>query len=706
LLSIAGGSANVAPHTQVASNSNVPSFHREPSLENNVMNLNSLRVLSLGNCKSLSDAGLSSLCFHELTDVLLDCPSKISDIGFGEFVAHHKNLTSVTVRNCPTLTGKGVSILATSCPNLKYLDLTDCSRIGDDALKVIANRCNNLCEFRMKNNWITSPLGLQHIFSATSALQSLHLSHCANAVTDAGILLLMQHQQNITLNGNKSPLQCETDRRFDQLHTFAPPGLRHLTLAGCGDVSSSALSALFAVLPNLVTLDCSDCAGMNDACLFEIASTCVQLTEINLSKCNFIGDAGTSALVQKLSLKILILSKTKVSHNIFQHFRSEKSGEKMMNESAFTKCVSYLEELDVSLCSNFADHGIVWLLSDPYRCRSLKHLNVKECIGITDVAIKAIATYLSSPLIHKNADLESSIHHSVQHTDEDCSNNIRRISIPSMISLNLTKTRITDTGLRYFETFLIQMQQQASNLKPLQPSSVNALFLDALFVDACKITDDGVCSIVRAFPHLQVLSLNGCIHVSDLCMESLGTDHVAHAQQKLSSRHVDSIASVSSENIDKSRVSINAIHSDASTLFPLHAFSLAHTAVTDRGICKLFALIASRSKAHFSFVNKADDAVSNAINCGFCDIVSLDLEGCREISDASLVVLAPLCPLLTHLNLSNTNVTNKGISALVQHCKRLVYLNLSACKRIEENGGSAAQLLMKARCTVRLSGHY
>jgi hypothetical protein len=66
---------------------------------------------------------------------------------------------------------------------------------------------------------------------------------------------------------------------------------------------------------------------------------------------------------------------------------------------------------------------------------------------------------------------------------------------------------------------------------------------------------------------------------------------------------------------------------------------------------------------------------------------ALNLNGCREISERSLVQISEQCKNLERIELYwNCRVSNFGVRRLAQGCPNLKIVNFSGCKYLSDNG--------------------
>ena len=65
------------------------------------------------------------------------------------------------------------------------------------------------------------------------------------------------------------------------------------------------------------------------------------------------------------------------------------------------------------------------------------------------------------------------------------------------------------------------------------------------------------------------------------------------------------------------------------------------------------------------------------------DLTYINLNGCQNITDRSLIHISKTCPNLKRLEIYwIPNITDKGLMPIIQNCRKIEYLNLSGCKYI------------------------
>uniref|UniRef100_T1JAF0 F-box/LRR-repeat protein 15-like leucin rich repeat domain-containing protein n=1 Tax=Strigamia maritima TaxID=126957 RepID=T1JAF0_STRMM len=83
---------------------------------------------------------------------------------------------------------------------------------------------------------------------------------------------------------------------------------------------------------------------------------------------------------------------------------------------------------------------------------------------------------------------------------------------------------------------------------------------------------------------------------------------------------------------------------------------------------------------------KRNNEITDKISQVCKNLTHLSLRSCSDISHYSLVKFIPSIPHIITLNLSNTCASSSVLAAIPRHCSKLRHLDLSYCKRVNDNG--------------------
>lgn len=95
---------------------------------------------------------------------------------------------------------------------------------------------------------------------------------------------------------------------------------------------------------------------------------------------------------------------------------------------------------------------------------------------------------------------------------------------------------------------------------------------------------------------------------------------------------------------------------------------------------------------HCTRLQSLDISHSNIGNCGILAIAlhsnsslkSLDMYGCKNITNISVTEVAKNCPRLEELDIRHCKITDKSIINIASHCSCLLTLKASSCKQITD----------------------
>nr|CAB3450449.1 unnamed protein product [Digitaria exilis] len=216
-----------------------------------------LRVLSLQNCKGISDVGVAKLGDGLLSLHTLDVSRciKLSDKG------------------CNSITDAGVSALADGCHHIKLLDISKCNKVGDPGVCKIAEASSSrLLSIKLLD---CSKVGDESIFSLAKwcrNLDTLVIGGCRN-ISDASIKALA--------------LACYNS-------------LRSLRMDWCLKLTDTSLRSLLSNCKHLVAIDVGCCGQITDIAFLDVEGNGFQseLKVLKISSCVQLTVAGVSSALK------------------------------------------------------------------------------------------------------------------------------------------------------------------------------------------------------------------------------------------------------------------------------------------------------------------------------------------------------------------------------------------------------------------------
>eukprot|EP00656_Telonema_subtile_P057779 TRINITY_DN9585_c0_g2_i5.p1 TRINITY_DN9585_c0_g2~~TRINITY_DN9585_c0_g2_i5.p1 ORF type:complete len:768 (+),score=240.70 TRINITY_DN9585_c0_g2_i5:93-2396(+) len=333
-----------------------------------------LKVLCLARCTRITDRGFLALlerCAEakavdlcgcvELTEVsvlkMLVVCKKIKTLNLGGVTKLNENHFELTPNSLPalqsiSLCGSGVTdkILAQivqAAPNLVYLDLMGCRRLGDASMHSIASSLHNLTALNVQGARNITDEGVCRLAQGCKLLRGVALGNNDN-VTDGGVDALVRGSSLVhldlrnckritnnilesigaagseglqTLNLSTTTVES-TEDNIDEGDIYTPATFSERSLkslfAGCPALTgvnlggrvltSQSLHALAAKCPNLQFVSLVRCEGVDPSALRAICSGCASLTALNLDGCVGISDdEAVSVLSEHPELDALLL---------------------------------------------------------------------------------------------------------------------------------------------------------------------------------------------------------------------------------------------------------------------------------------------------------------------------------------------------------------------------------------------------------------
>ncbi|RLN88634.1 hypothetical protein BBJ28_00014996 [Nothophytophthora sp. Chile5] len=246
----------------------------DATLQEVVLTVPNLRGLNLSGCSHITDAGLWAVARH--------CQTR---------------LDTIYLAQCERVTELGLRLLAHNC-RLVLVDLSDCPQLNDNALQTLAAGCWMIETFVMKRCQGVSDAGVVKIAQCCKELRHLDVSECSR---------LGEYGDKALLEIGKCCPKLRVLDLFGCQHVHDPgvravakgcPLLTTLKLTGCRDVSSVAIHALAQQCPQLQTLSLAGCIKTTNADLQLLATCCPQLTWLDISGSPNIDARGVRGLAQ------------------------------------------------------------------------------------------------------------------------------------------------------------------------------------------------------------------------------------------------------------------------------------------------------------------------------------------------------------------------------------------------------------------------
>lgn len=443
--------------------------------------LGKLLIRGSNTTRGVTDLGLSAIA--------RGCPSlkvlslwnvSISDEGLSEIATGCHLLEKLDLSQCSGVSNKGMIAIAQNCPNLIELTIESCSKIGDESLQAIGRCCPNLRSVSINDCPLVKDDGVVSLVSSASSVLTKIKLQAVN-ITDISLAVIGHYGLAVTdlvLTG----LQHVCERGFWVMgKAVGLQKLKSLTIVSCPGLTDLGLEAIGEHCPNLRHLNLTR-SFISDNGLRAFTKSGASLESLQLEECNSISQLGVLAvlsncgenlralsLVKCLGIKDTVVGLTELS--TCKSLRSlairDCPGFGSFGIAMVGKLCPHLQHVDFSGLYQATDAGVISLLQS---CNlGLVKANLGGCINLSDAVVVAMARLHGGSLRRLNLD------------------GCRKITDQSMVAI----------------------------------ADKCPLLLD-LDISKCSVTDLGVAVLARAkHLNLQILSLSGCLHVSDNCMAFL-----------------------------------------------------------------------------------------------------------------------------------------------------------------------------------------
>ncbi|VAI50803.1 unnamed protein product [Triticum turgidum subsp. durum] len=351
---------------------------------------------------------------------------------------------------------------------------------------------------------------------------------------------------------------------------------------GCGlNPSAEALVSLFSRFPNLVKVEInysgwktSNRDQLNNQGLLVLSSHCPSLSDLALSLCSYIDDAGLGYLAECKNLKSLRLDRAPAvtSTGIFQV--AVGCSQKLGFVFLLAKCKA-LETLYLDYVIGLKENEMIALFQ---RCSKLKTISLKlmplRCedyefrTPLTDVSLKALA--ISCPMLQvvelTFAFCDPVWPTEIGFTQEGIVTLIQSCPIRALL-LNGANI-LYDKGMKCLSSSQFLENLELVDCRSITDASMNFIIqapcLSNLTLRKCKkVTDDGMAELARS-QKLESLTIIGCCRISQKGVQGAAKS-VHYLAEIESPGSLKGMVSFTADNplVEKICETIRQIHADA-----------------------------------------------------------------------------------------------------------------------------------------------
>ena len=234
----------------------------------------------------------------------------------------------IIIRSNHRLTDKGIELIASRCPELKYLSLRNCSNIKTTSIIKLLLNCTNL--------------------------KYIDLTGCFNITNIIGNTIENSCSSSSLTNINILPQP--------QLVYYY---LQYVDLSDCTNITDFCIKNICKYCVYLKNFYLRRCKLISDLSLLHIAKHCRNLKELSLCQCVKITDTGMKYLSGDFTS---MGAKKKAKHKLPAHRYK-------------------IKYLSLAKCPHISDKSLIYLANLGF-FNQIKYLNLRGCVMITDKFVK------------------------------------------------------------------------------------------------------------------------------------------------------------------------------------------------------------------------------------------------------------------------------------------------------------------------------
>ncbi|KAH9091157.1 hypothetical protein Ae201684P_006557 [Aphanomyces euteiches] len=297
-----------------------------------------------------------------------------------------KNLREIDVSYMPHLGSIGVSAIGECCQSLEVFSMAGCTKVAEFALLKIAHGCPSLLEFELSHCSQVRDNFTRAIAANCTQLKRLGIRSC-NDISDTGIIALANGCFDLHhIDLSRTDFQYKiTDMALLGLSEKCKV-LQQVNLSGCDYLTDAGLAWLAGGCPALTNINIAHCSKLTDFSLRAIAEGCIRLEVLDVSHCPRMSDVG----LRYISVGCRDLTTFRLKNVIMVSDGTCHGSEHLQGLASLSQGCKQIQHLDLAKC-----HRV-----DDVACRQigrgfhdLRTLCLQQCAKITSDGVQEIGRH-------------------------------------------------------------------------------------------------------------------------------------------------------------------------------------------------------------------------------------------------------------------------------------------------------------------------
>ncbi|KAI4379572.1 hypothetical protein MLD38_005852 [Melastoma candidum] len=294
---------------------------------------------------SLNECDMSNLTVLQLDQCGRCLPDYIMSSSLARGANSLPALSSISITGACRLTDSGLKALVSSAPNIRSINLSQCSLLTSAAIQTLAN-------------------------SLGAVLKELYLDDCQriDIMVALPALKKLEHLEVLSLAG----IQSVNDDFIRELLATQGPIIKELILDNCTNLTDLSCKLIAEACPSICSLSLVNLDKLTDSALGYLANASQGIQKLYLRR-NAVSDEAIAAFLETSGEQLEVLSLNnlkKVGHN---------------TALSLSRRARKLQSLDLSWCRNLTDQAMGLIVDS---CLSLREVKVFGCTQITEIFLE------------------------------------------------------------------------------------------------------------------------------------------------------------------------------------------------------------------------------------------------------------------------------------------------------------------------------